>query len=162
MTYCGCDNGISGALVVLSDMAGVAPVAMTLMPIRAKQKGNEVDPELLWMWLEQFTHQDLTVVVEKPAGAQNASAAVSMADSFACIRTILELKGIRRHYINAKTWQKVMLPNCPTGNTKPFALTVAQRIWPEEKWLGTPMAKGPNGNLVDAALIAEFARRERL
>lgn len=159
MTYIGVDGGISGGLVALSSVAGLPPIKKTPMPTKAKKKGSQIDAELVWMWIEPFALQELTVLVEEPCGAKNANAAISMADSFAVIRTILELKGIRRHFVSAKTWQKVMLPGCRSGDTKPFALSVVNRLWPDENWVEAG-CRVPNSGTVDAALIAEWARRQ--
>lgn len=163
MIYCGCDNGVSGALVALSDVSGVAPLGMIQMPVEAKKRGYQVDILKVWEWLEPYTDgEGLTVVVEKPNNAQTPSTAASMADSFGVIRALLALKRIRHVFISPQKWQKSMLPNCQTGQTKQYALTVAKQLWPDETWLATPRSKVPHLGLVDAALIAEFARRERL
>jgi hypothetical protein len=55
-----------------------------------------------------------------------------------------------------------MLPGCKSGETKPRALEVASRTWPEEDWLATPRSSKPHEGLIDAALIAEYGRRMRI
>lgn len=163
MIYIGVDGGISGALVALSDVSGVSPIAMISMPAEAKKRGNQVDILKVWEWLEPFSHgEGLTVVVEKPNNAQTPSTAASMADSFGVIRALLALKRIRHVFISPQRWQKAMLPNCQTGQTKTYALTVAKQLWPNETFLATPRSKVPHPGIVDALLIGEFARRERL
>jgi hypothetical protein len=162
MTYCSIDNGISGAAVILSELAGAAPVSMTVMPVQAKKRGNQVDIEALWMWLEPYVSDDLTVVVEKPNNAQTPSTAASMADSFGVVRAMLALKRIRHVFISPQSWQKAMLPNCQTGQTKNYALTVAKQLWPQEDFLATPRSKVPHPGIVDALLIGEHARRLKL
>lgn len=163
MIYCGCDNGVSGALVALSDVSGVSPLAMIPMPVEAKKRGNQVDILKVWEWMEPLSHgEGLTVVVEKPNNAQTPSTAASMADSFGVVRALLALKRIRHVFISPQRWQKAMLPNCQTGQTKTYALTVAKQLWPSETWRASPRCTTPHLGLVDAALIAEFARRERL
>jgi hypothetical protein len=57
-----------------------------------------------------------------------------------------------------QAWQRVMLPNCAKGDTKPAALAKAKQLWPAETWLATNRSTKPHDGLVDAALIAEFGR----
>jgi len=158
MIYIGIDNGLTGALVALSDHPG-PPIAMTVMPTRGKSKGNEVDGAAVWAWLDQFDRDYLTVILETPGKhSPGAQALCSMWDSYGCIRGILESRSIRHHRITPQTWQKRMLPGCAKGDTKPAALAKARQLWPAESWLATARSRTPNHNLIDAALIAEHGR----
>lgn len=160
--YIGIDNGLTGGLVALSDVAGLPPIAKLPMPCQAKAKGNEIDIAAVWRWIQELHAQDMTLVMEQPGGSKNYKAAVSMADSFGALRALAELKGLRHHRITPQKWQKEILPNCPAGETKSFALAVVKRLWPEESWLATPRCKKPSEGLIDAALIAEYARSKQL
>jgi hypothetical protein len=166
MIYLGIDNGLTGALVALSDVSSVAPIRMDIMPVRKKAKGNEVNGELVLAFIESLhcdVRCDLTVILEIPGKhSPGAQALCSMWDSFGVLRAICEVKGIRHHRITPQQWQKVMLPGCEKGNTKPFALSVARRLWPSESWLATPRSSTPHSGLIDAALIAEYARTKQL
>jgi hypothetical protein len=161
MIYVGADNGLSGALVALSSEPGLAPLKMTVMPTRGKSKGNEVDGMAVLKWLMSLdvAWDDMTVVLETPgkfsAGTQSLC---SMWDSYGCIRGILECRGIRHHRITPQAWQKVMLPGCAKGDTKPAALAKAKQLWPSETWRASPRCSTPHGGYVDAALIAEWGR----
>lgn len=162
MIYAGCDNGLTGGLVALSETAGLPPISMIPMPIKAKGKGNEVDALAVWEWMQSL-HSELCVVIETPGKhSPGLMALCSMWDSYGALRAICEVKGIRHIRISPQTWQSVMLPGCEKGNTKPYALSVARQLWPQETWLATPRCKKPSDGLVDGALIAEFARRKGL
>jgi len=161
MIYVGIDNGISGAIVLLSKTAGCAPLAMTPMPIQ-KAKKNEVDIAIVKAWLWEIGSWDkFTICLEEPSGSKSAQAAASMAASFGALRGAFQWAGIRFHRIGVKKWQREMLGS-GVDDTKKAALTKAKEIWPGETWLASPRCKVPHDGMVDAALIAEYARRNRL
>lgn len=177
MIYIGIDNGLTGALVAISDHPG-PPIAMIPMPLKAKAKGNEVDAGAVWNWLYHdcgWKLDQITVILETP-GKQGARfrgkdgemrsggslALCSMWDSFGAIRGVLESHGIRHHRIAPQTWQKAMLGSVEKGQTKPAALAKARQLWPYETWLATPRSTKPHEGMIDAALIAEFARTKNL
>lgn len=162
--HIGCDNGLTGALVALSTEPGLSPVAMTAMPVQSKAKGNEVDAVRLKHWLLSLGNPDtLSVALETPGKhSPGAQALCSMWDSYGAVRAVLAVLGIRTHRITPQSWQKKMLVGCAKGDTKPFALTMARQLWPQETFLATSRSTTPHQGLIDACLIAEHARRERL
>jgi hypothetical protein len=162
MIYIGIDNGLQGALVALSDHPG-APIGMRIMPTRGKSKGNEVDAQSIWEWIYQMGGTACTVILETPGKhSPGAQALCSMWDSYGAIRGVLESRGIRHHRITPQSWQKVMLPGCAKGDTKPAALAKAKQLWPQETWLASPRCSKPHDGMIDAALIAEYGRISNL
>jgi len=58
------------------------------------------------------------------------------------------------------TWTKKMHADMDkTMNSKKRSLIVAQRLYPNEKFLLTPKCSKPHDGLIDATLIAEYGRR---
>lgn len=164
--YIGIDNGISGGLAALSPTQGVGIICACAMPVQKTRKGNEINIVEVWHWLERelFAGRNadkITVVIEEPGGSKSARAATSMAGSFHALRAMCELKGIRHIRITPQAWQKPML-NAPAGDTKPVALTLARALWPSMDWRATERSKTPHEGIIDAALIAEHARRQKL
>lgn len=158
MIYIGIDNGLTGGLVALSDHPG-APIAMIPMPTKGKGKGNEVDALAVWQWIYQHGGNGCTVTLETPGKhSPGVQALCSMWDSYGAIRGVLESRKIRHHRITPQAWQKIMLPNCAKGDTKPAALARCRQLWPDESWLASPRCSKPHDGLIDAALIAEFSR----
>lgn len=47
-------------------------------------------------------------------------------------------------------------------DTKQAAFVVAKRLWPGRSWLATERSKKPHQGLVDASLLAVFAKRRGL
>jgi len=161
MIYVGVDSGVSGALCAVGSNKEI--VGMFPMPLLKGRKGNEIDPSRVWNWLDSVGPvADLTVVIEEPGGSQSARAGASMAGSFHTLRTVFILKQLRFHRVTPQAWQKVILPGCPAGDTKPRALTTARALWPTERWLRTALSRVPDDNIIDAALIAEYGRRSNL
>lgn len=160
----GCDNGVSGALATISLHNGAFIDAIP-MPIQKARKGNEIDVIEVERWIKNVSagfHNVHCAILEEPGGSKSAKAATSMAGSFHALRTVLTLAGIRWHRITPQKWQKEMLPGCNSGDTKPRALELAKRLWPDETFLATERSKVPNHNIVDAALLAEYARIKKL
>ena len=160
----GIDNGISGALVAISAHNG-ALIASTEMPIQNARKGNEIDVRELRRWLVNSAaglENILCAILEEPGGSKSAKAAMSMAGSFHAIRATLEMCNLRWHRITPQKWQKEMIPGCKSGDTKPRALELAKRLWPEETFLASQRCKKPHDGIVDAALLAEYARIKNL
>lgn len=158
----GIDNGLTGGLVALSDHPG-PPIACMPMPTRGKAKGNEVDAEAVWDFICRHRDNDITVILETPGKhSPGVQALCSMWDSYGAIRGVLESRGIRHHRITPQMWQKVMLPGCAKGDTKPAALARARQLWPAESWLASPRCNKPHDGMIDASLIAEYGRIKNL
>ena len=133
------------------------------MPTQKARSGDEVDLLTVWQWIESLDSKEkITVVIEEPTGSKSAKAAKSMSGSFHVLRAICVLKGLRWHRITPQSWQKEMLPGCAAGDTKPRAAAAVKALWPDEDFRRTPKCKSADEGLVDAALIAEYARRKGL
>jgi hypothetical protein len=160
--YIGIDNGLTGGLVALSDHPG-PPILSWTMPLKAKAKGNEVSAEFVWDFLDKWDRTDITVILEAPGKySPGLLALCSMWDSFGAIRGVLESRGVRHHRVDPQVWQKAMLGKVEKGQTKPAAYARARQLWPDEDWLATPRSTKPHEGLIDAALIAEYGRRNNL
>lgn len=159
--YLAVDNGISGALALVGELGNL--VEWLPMPIQKTRKGNEIEVLKIDEWLRDHNicARDTTVVIEEPGGSKSAKAAASMSGSFHALRALFSLRGFRWHRVTPQAWQKPLL-KCPAGDTKAAALSMAKALWPQEKWLGTERCKVPHDGAIDAALIAEWARRNHL
>ena len=157
----GIDNGVSGGLAAISSIGSI--IAMLPMPVQKARKGNEIDIKSVWTWIYQLdARSKITVVIEEPGGSKSAKAGISMAGSFHAIRAVCVLKDLRWHRITPQSWQKEMLPGCKSGDTKPRAKSKVRELWPETSFKATPRCSTPHEGLVDAALIAEYARIKNL
>ena len=164
--YIGIDPGLDGGVVVL-DGDGSITMAGT-MPTRKLVKGRRTDVEQLHeMLVDGWGSCRKAAILEDPGGhAPSAAGLRSMSMSFATVETILRLGGTPYHIVNPKTWQSAFWkrPKLPKGtkyDTKAAALEAARRIWPSEDWT-VGRGRKPHDGLIDAALIAEWGRRQGL
>lgn len=166
MIIVGIDNGLSGALAAISSTPGTPIIGMRTMPTQQLHKGREIDIRGVNDWLNIVTDHNkrqCTIVIEIPGKhTPGFQALCSMWEAFGRLCAWVELKGLRHHRVQPRAWQKVMLPGCEKGMTKPAALAVARRLWPEENWRATGRCSTPHTGLIDAILIAEYARRGAL
>ena len=161
--YAGIDNGVSGAICLISEYDG-SLIAMTEMPIVRARKGNEIDIRTLYRWLSETLPNlsDATYIIEEPGGSKSSKAATSMAGSFHAVRALFDVKLLRWHRITPQEWQKALLPGCKAGDTKPRALAKARQLWPDESFLASDRCSVAHSGLVDAALISEYGRLKNL
>ena len=54
------------------------------------------------------------------------------------------------------------MPKGQKFNTKAAALNVAKQIFPAETWLKSERCTKPHDGMIDAALLAEYGRRENI
>ena len=159
MITIGIDNGLTGGLVAISDHRA-SIIGMSVMPIKGKAKGNEVDAEAVFLFLMQWARKDITVILETPGKhSPGVMALCSMWDSYGAIRSILETRGYRHHRIAPQTWQKAVLGNVEKGQTKPAALSKCRQLWPDESFLATSKSTVAHTGLCDAALIAYYGTK---
>ena len=157
--YIGIDNGLSGGLAAV-DYKGQL-IDTIVMPTRGKAKGNEIDAVEVYEWILSMNSMTNTtqIVLETPGKfSKGVQAIASMWDSYGVLRAICEVSQHRHHRITPQQWQKVMLVGCKKGDTKPAARQKAKQLWPDEDFLPTPRCTKPHEGLIDAALIAEYAR----
>lgn len=160
--YVGIDNGVSGALALVDPSGGL--LGRIAMPVFAARRGRSVAIVSVAGWLDDVVGEDPEVrfVIEQPGGTKSQKAAVSMANTYGQLIAMMRLRGVVPIEITPQSWQKGMLGKVPTGRTKEYALRVATELWPGEDWLATSRSRVPHDGLVDAALIAEFGRRNML
>lgn len=162
---CGIDNGVDGGIVLLDRDGSI--LRQMPMPVRKVKRGRKNLREVVCREVVEVLKEarPILTLVERPAGAQSAAAAVSMQDSLATIRTCLELLGACHVLIGAKEWQRTFWKtpkkeDRPEGwSTKVAALETANRLWTSHSFLATKRSRVVHDGLVDAALIAEYGRR---
>lgn len=82
---------------------------------------------------------------------------------FSCIANMYINSSV--HFIPPKTWQKAVwmqhdkIMKAGKVDTKATSLSCASRLWPTDRFLATEKCKKAHDGIVDAMLIAEFARR---
>lgn len=164
MYVLGIDNGTtSGGLFILT-LEG-EPVAQSPM-IHTDSKPKRADERSFCKWLKahDVNAQNTEVCMEKYHYAQNSSAAFSMADCYATLRTVCKMMGLPVYEVTCHDWQPHFFKKTKGYKgkwcTKEQALKAAKAIWPDWKFPISPIANNIHNGVVDAALIAEFHRRK--
>lgn len=161
MLIIGIDNGLNGGIAVL-DEDGVIQ-HLVCMPTSKIDGRNQVSLSLIQA--KMLVHESESIVyIEKPVGSKSLRAAISMADSFARVETVMAIATqdlpVR---LAARTWQKALLKGYK-GDTKEKAWACFKDLFRgcEDMVMVTSKgnkSKNPHDGLVDAILIAEYGRR---
>lgn len=160
----GVDNGLDGGLVALGEYTGHV-LDKIPMPTRTVGKKREINPTAVKEWLLSLNERNrkLLVAVEEPLKhAKSSQAMRSMGISFGLLCATSELSGLRTERVQVNDWQPVLLGRVPKGQTKAYALRKATELWPYECWLASQRCTTPHDGMVDAALIAQYARLKLL
>ena len=173
-TYIGCDNGLDGAFTGLLPNGAIAfKEVMPYYKVKTPREGlfdkkgkqkysikRTVDVEKCYEILKPYL-DNMVFLIELPAGSKDVKSAKSMADSFATVRTLMELYRIEVNTIRALQWQKSfwIKPRGSNKDTKEYALETCQQYWPGEDWKKTKRCTTAHDGLTDSALIAEYARK---
>ncbi len=163
--YIGLDNGVSGALGLCKD--GELPQLLAL-PTRSElnyQKAGKNITRLdypaflsILSGLKDRYGENLRCVLEKPF--TNPGNFVATSTSLRCLEAsliALEELGISRQYIDAKTWQKELLPEVKGREAlKKASKDIGIRMYPH---LEAAIKKQKDA---DAIFIAEYSKRKGL
>jgi hypothetical protein len=159
--YIGIDCGLNGAIV---EIVARNIVCKTQMPTISNGKRREIDIKTLVAMFEGWSLKACSVIIEDPGGhAPSAAGLRSMTYSFAIIKALTVRESLPHHTIGARKWQAAYWSK-PAGkyDTKAAALKAASQIWPWETWTRNDQCRKAFDGYVDAALIAEWGRRNNL
>ena len=171
-TYIGIDNGLDGGIVALSPHGPiikkwVMPTLKVIQPARKKTKEKilrEVDASSFLAIIDSLGDREkIHVIFEHcPFHADRAATMRSMAMSSGKLLGVMETRDIMVERVLSYDWQPLILGKVPQGQTKSHATAKAQELWPDESWLKSSRSRIPHDGMIDAALIAEYARRNDL
>jgi len=176
-TIIGVDPGLNGGMAILHDSGVILELrSIPLMPGRPKRIDWVGSMQLLAKKVDWalgggavlFASERLSPMPKQfGGGAANYArgtslcwmVAVSAIQQFHALslpeRSDLRIKVVT---VAPGRWQRLMLEGLPGGDTKQRAVLAVQRFWPADLAKFCPRGKYHDG-LVDAALIAEWARR---
>lgn len=168
------DIGKKGAIVIRRP--GYAQDSFFEMPMVK----NELDYDKLYSILSVCTPSPKdaeTIVVFEKLGVifgTSKSTAFSMGHQAGAVEMACIALDIPYHKVPAKAWQKEMFANTSivtkksksgkstVTDTKATALIVAKQLFPNQKLTFGDKATKPHDGLVDALLMAEYAKRKNL
>ena len=162
--YIGIDLGMDGAIAFLSQSS-----LLTMpMPTIKKGKGRDLDLNELAQIMRSANVPTTFVCIEDlGTHFKSADALRSMAMGFQTLKVMAHLFGIQHEFVRAIDWQRKFWtrPKMAKGqkfDTKAAALIASKRIFPSHDFRKSARCSVSHDGMVDAALIAEYARREGL
>jgi hypothetical protein len=170
--WLGIDNGISGAIAVLTQDRIL--VLVEKFSTKVVAKNNHIDSLALYGRLKAMAEQyRMTAVLELPAmqfgqfgGRTNAKAIQSTGISYGRILSILDVLGIPAVIKASSQWTPEFWARGKDNDTKELSVNMAFALFPGIKAQLTTGHLGktvkPNHNATDAILMAEFGRRKNL
>jgi hypothetical protein len=158
-TYAGIDPGLDGGLAILHPERALT---LAIMPTRTAGAGGRrvVDQVALDAWLMDLP-PDTFLVIEAQSAMRGygVSSAFSLGLTYGAITQALVSRAVRHQRVKPQVWQREYGIAGHHQRTKAQALVVAQGLWPMQDWRATDRCRTAHDGLVDAALMAEFARR---
>ena len=155
--FIGIDNGVSGAVTILSEDGVVlvhikTPVKNCLNYTKKKAFHNRVNFQVLKDALNMGSNYASFCMIERPmVNPMRWVASVSAIRCLEATEIILEELQIPYQFIDSKEWQKALLPSGLKGDQlKKAANDVAKRLFPKQDIVNA-----------DSLLIAEHCRREK-
>lgn len=146
MLICGIDPGAKGALAFLSNgvlMTRVMPDANGIADLLSDNPPDHV-------------------FVEKAQSfpGQGVSSAFNYGRHFGEILGVLITLRQRHTLVTPQMWARALHVGSKAGDAKARSLEVAKRLWPGFDWRASARCKIAHDGQVDAALIAEWGRRQ--
>ena len=168
MIYIGIDPGKDGAIAYVTSKGTTGHI---VVPKIAK----EYDLQKMCDTLQGLSNGKAHAVLEKINGhvAMSRSSAFTMGKGCAYWEAFLVALKIPHTLVPPQTWQKEMWAGitvqrkAPTKgrvkgsvNTKATSLLAAKKLFPDDDFTKSPASSVPHDGIVDAKLIAEYARRK--
>lgn len=167
--HIGIDGGLKGGLVAISDTKGVSePISCLPMPLEKPGGKEQISIRRIVDWVHETYAKGTTHVwLEKcPHHSMSKAAMRSMAITYGKLIGLFEARfpHMFLHRVSAgqelKGWQRQMFGRAFTSEeSKSLALAKARETWPKMQWPEMTSGRIMDG-VVDAALIAEFGRRQ--
>lgn len=165
--YVGIDIGKNGAIATIDPKGEIITYPMPLI-------GSELDYHELSTLMVKITtdYPEVHVVFEKLGVifGSGKNVAFSMGEQIGAVEMSCICKGIPYTKTRAILWQKEMFQGVPEQlktnsskrDTKSMALIAIKRIFPDLVLTFGKRAVKPHDGLIDAVLMAEYARRKNL
>jgi hypothetical protein len=152
--FVGIDNGVTGAITILSESGGVlmhikTPVKNCLNYTKKKAFHNRVNFKSLYDILQSFRQNSFCIIERPMIMPMRWKASVSAIRCLEATEIVLEELQIPYQFIDSKEWQKALLPSgLAKEQLKKAADDVGRRLFPKLMIVNS-----------DSLLIAEYCRR---
>lgn len=158
--YLGIDGGLSGGLSVIQDNNILELIVMpTVVATKTKREYD------IYKIIQLFKkYPTATVILEKSHAMPllGTVQAFNFGKNFGLMIGLLSALNMTYHIVHAKTWQKEMLKDINSTNTKAASIIVAQRLFPNINFRATARSKKIHDGLTDSALLGCYGQRQNL
>lgn len=162
--FIGIDPGLDGGMAAVGVTGAV--LGHVVMPVHgAKGKGKRLlDHAGVLAFLRSFGADcAVALEVQQAMPGQGVSSMFQIGRGFGALEMAVLAAGAQLHEVRPQAWQKLMLAGTPAEmDSKGRAAMVAQRLWPGLDLRAGPRCKSPHDGIVDALLLAEWMRRQRV
>lgn len=157
MNYLGVDPGLTGAIILLSPTREI--ILKAIMPSRDK---DLIPAEFIDLLTEAKNFGPLHCYLERIISyGMNPSSAFTFGRCFGTTETLIAQMQIPCTYVEAKKWTRLMHEGIDARfKPKEKSLIAFERLFPGVDLRANNKCKKPHDGLIDALLIAEFARRQ--
>jgi crossover junction endodeoxyribonuclease RuvC len=157
MNYIGIDPGLHGSITIIYPDT----IETSVIPTTSQGKKKIYDHLALAKFFYPFEGTKCYAILEQqhPMPKQGVTSMFSIGYGFGALKQCLVDFAIPHEVVRAQVWQKEFGISGRNGNTKVQALQICQSLFPDLNLLATEKSKKPHEGIVDAVLIAEFAKR---
>lgn len=153
MIVVGIDPGKDGGYVELDEAGAVL--------WRGRLYQDHALPRLeLIQWERAHIFMERAQVMNREGRPTSSVSMFSYGQAFGEILGRIAILRIPLTLVRPADWSRMMHSGTKAGDTKKRSLEAAQRIFPHETWLPTEACKKPHDGIYEAALIAEWGRRQ--
>ena len=156
MIFLGCDPGQSGGICIMNDETG--ELTLHKMPVIEK----EIDLQSLFAIFYQLPNEPVFCMLEKVSAmpGQGVSSMFKFGRSYGMVEAMIAANKIPYELVTPQRWQRTMHAGIEKKiPTKKRSKMAAMRLFPSQTFLATERSKKPHDGFMDAALLAEYARR---
>ena len=156
MRFIGIDPGLQGGIAFVEE----SEIVTAYMPIIHGKK-KTLDNLTLSRIFSGYDPIKCYAILEQQQAMpkQGVTSMFSIGYGFGALKQCLVDFAIPHEIVRAQTWQKEFGISGRKGNTKAQALQICQSLFPDLNLLATERSKKPHEGIVDAVLIAEYAKR---
>ena len=161
VSACGIDPGLQGGIATIRESGEITAHIMPTLKIGKKRTLDNAMLTATFSFLKTLDIKCYAVLEQQQAmPKQGVVSMMSIGYGFGALKQCLVDFGIPHEVVRAQVWQKEFCISGRKGNTKAQALRICQDLFPGVNLVATERSKNPHEGIVDAMLIAEFARRK--
>lgn len=151
--WVGIDPGLKGALCALDENMRI----LDLVDMPVDEDGvNAIE---VMRWLEKWEQPKVALEKGQAMPGQGVASCFNYGHGCGVLYAVCRVMGLSVTMVRPQTWTKVVHQGTDGGDAKERSRVAAMRLWPEERWGVEGRRKRPHDGRIDAALVAEWARR---